>query len=398
MFHNFEQWMLQIKPAVEEQVTLERWSHLREKWMAEVTRKSEMKQSKDRTKQQQSSSYISDLTSQRDALQSKIFTAYDQSHTFSQIVQFVFNEIIEYCIQEVVNPQGLVLPVFWYKIKESGVLLERSKLCMLLDAMFRGISKQSTMQQEVILEELIIYHDVLSSEMSFYDRYPRMLKQHCEKGDVAAALELMKQMQPLPLSPFNYEHYILVLTTIAMKRHFRNGGAKLFDEIAAGLATRSCEISSSSAIKLHNTIISSLKELGPSESGIPVRDVPAMNAEVLACRVQIDPSTWICPVTNAQLISSGLEPSMRKQLHDDIIDLGRKISGSKKKKAAAVAELKKFSDWMNNRTGQPITVIIDGANVGSIDLQASSFTDWSIEAMVSSLEADGEWRSYICCI
>ena len=120
-------------------------------------------------------------------------------------------------------------------------------------------------------------------------------------------------------------------------------GQKLFDEVTADLATQNCEISQHSAIHLHNVLSkehqSTSPEWKPSQD-VPIRHAMANNEnELLAYRVQIDPSTWICKATNIQLHTQSLDGAQREQLYDDIMDLGQNQS-------TLVKELRKFSDWM----------------------------------------------------
>ena len=109
------------------------------------------------------------------------------------------------------------------------------------------------------------------------------------------------------------------------------------------MAAQNSEIPQHSAIHLHNVLSkeyqSTLPEWKPSQD-VPVRHAKANDEnELLACRVQIDPSTWICNVTNMQLHTQSLDEAKREQLYDDILDLGQNQS-------TLVKELQKFSDWM----------------------------------------------------
>ena len=144
----------------------------------------------------------------------------------------------------------------------------------------------------------------------------------------------------------------------AQKNGLRHAcGVKLFDEIAANMASQVGEITPSSAMLLHNAlakafesepttpselrIVSTLQELEPLESIIERRR-PAKGNELLACRVDIQPSTWVCPVSNTQLRPYlPMEPAKREQMYDDLIALARA-----QENAASLDELKKFSDWL----------------------------------------------------
>ena len=120
-----------------------------------------------------------------------------------------------------------------------------------------------------------------------------------------------------------------------------------FDEI---LASNAREISQSSAIRLHNSlgkVFPNQNSSSPSKwnhgKDIPIRHVPAEDNELLVCKAEIDPSTWICKVTNKQLYSysysRSLAPAKQKLLYEDLLALGQKQS-------SLVNELMKFSDWL----------------------------------------------------
>ena len=140
---------------------------------------------------------------------------------------------------------------------------------------------------------------------------------------------------------FGTDYKIFIHSTKMCPRNVR--GQKLFNEVVADLAAQNCEISQHSAINLHNALSkehqSTLSEWKPSQD-VPVRHAIANNEnELLACRGQIDPSTWICKATNIQLHTQSLDGAQREQLYDDILDLGQNQS-------TLVKELRNFSDWM----------------------------------------------------
>lgn len=194
-----------------------------------------------------------------------------------------------------------------------------------------------------------------------------MLKYHCKNGDVDMAIQLMRNLRPLPLSPFKPDHYVLVLAKLIEYGHLRydliyfiiglfnivlthivifnennrEGGAKVFYDITSELASQACEISQSSAIRLHNALVKEFGTLQHSLEGddIPIRNTVAKEHEFLACGVHIDPSTWICNVTNIQLLSHSLKSAKRKQMYDELKLLGQRQS-------EMANELEKFLDWL----------------------------------------------------
>ncbi len=174
-------------------------------------------------------------------------------------------------------------------------------------------------------------------------------------------------------------------------------GPQLFDEIATEMAGDVLEMSSGSARRMYNSlatgfqsdasdnddpVISTLKEVHPLMS-MPLTNQSAKHNEVVACRVSLDRSTGVCPVTNAQQRLMMLEPEQRKSLHDDLLSLSTeqfaKFAGRKQSESPDKAreELQKFSDWLDRREGEPFTAIVDGANVGKshfVQLYFASFT------------------------
>ena len=229
--HKFERWLLQTKPAVDQRSTVERWCHLREKWMAGLTSKSKNDANDSAEgRRMKSLSCISDLSSQCEALQSKIFTSSsDHNNTFSRMLQYIFHKLIHHCL-EGTNAGASILPVVWYKMKESGVVIKQSKIRALLNAMIEPTSTyRLERSSKILLEELVMYHDLLSgevsgdvvSEESFYQRYPAMLRHHCGLGDASAALALLMRIQALPLEIVTSDHYMLVLATLAENGHVR---------------------------------------------------------------------------------------------------------------------------------------------------------------------------------
>ena len=112
-----------------------------------------------------------------------------------------------------------------------------------------------------------------------------------------------------------------------------------------------------------NSVVSTLKEAHPLLSMSLTQQAAGSN-ELAACRISLDRSTGVCPVTNAQQRLIILEPSQRKQLHDDLLNLsteqsakfaGRKVYDSPTR---AREQLQLFSDWLDEREGKPFTAIV----------------------------------------
>ncbi|EJK63364.1 hypothetical protein THAOC_15979, partial [Thalassiosira oceanica] len=137
------------------------------------------------------------------------------------------------------------------------------------------------------------------------------------------------------------------------------------------------------------------------EEANPLRDMPlsrhsARPNEVVACRVNLDRSTGVCPVTSAVQRLILLGPDERSRLHDDLLDLSAEqfeaFSREDGKGRYARDELRSFSDWLARRTGRPFTAIIDGANVGYYmqSFDKGRFNYHQINYMVETLIDRGE--------
>jgi len=263
--------------------------------------------------------------------------------------------------------------------------------------------------------------DVDNKEAIRLRTYLPILKQYCESKDVGAALAVFKQMQSISTVILEPENYVLLLASIAENGFFCSNaapiegaldlglnyesGPELFDELVAEMADDVLEISSASASRLHNALAigfkerpeNNLKEMHPLAS-MPISRQPAESNEVVACRISLDRSSGICPVTQAQQRLIVLEPSQRRQLHDDLLTLSgeqfSKFAGKRDDEAPerATEELQKFSDWLNERDGEPFTAILDGANIGYYmqSFDKGRFNYHQIKFMVDTLEERGE--------
>lgn len=190
-------------------------------------------------------------------------------------------------------------------------------------------------------------------------------------------------------------------------------GPGLFDEIVTEMAAEVLEISSSSTRRLYNSlavgfqsdclendghsIVSILKEAHPLISVSLTRRLAECN-ELVASRISLDRSTGLCPVTQAQQQLIILEPDQRTQLHNDLLKLSTeqyaKFAGRKADDSPTRAreQLQLFSNWLDQRQGEPFTAIVDGANVGYYmqSFDRGRFNYYQIQFMVDTLEGRGE--------
>eukprot|EP00578_Thalassiosira_sp_NH16_P032595 CAMPEP_0181081076 /NCGR_PEP_ID=MMETSP1071-20121207/2912_1 /TAXON_ID=35127 /ORGANISM="Thalassiosira sp., Strain NH16" /LENGTH=947 /DNA_ID=CAMNT_0023162605 /DNA_START=375 /DNA_END=3216 /DNA_ORIENTATION=+ len=271
--------------------------------------------------------------------------------------------------------------------------------------------------------------DQSSDELMRLRTYLPILKHYCETGEIGSALSLFKRMQYTPGVILEPETYVLLIASIAENKYFCeksspiegaqhlgyscSNGPGLFDDLVAEMSCDVLEISSASARRLYNSlavgfqnesnsdnediVVSTLKEVHPLMS-MPVARQSAEHNEVVASRVSLDRSTGICPVTDAQQRLIILEPDQRIQLHDDLLNLSTeqfaKYAGKKSDDSPnrAREQLQKFSDWLNQRQGEPFTAIVDGANIGYYmqSFDKGRFNYHQVKFMVDTLEERGE--------
>lgn len=223
MFGEFEQWLLQTKPAVDANVLSERWNTWRKKWMDDLAAKISNKEGSQEMARVQ---YKSELISRCKALQERILTHAHQRHdthlisqSFSRLIQFVFHKVIDHCHGGSSRPS--ILPLAWYKMKESGAILNAAKLRLLINMV---IESEELAGQELLMEELLVYHDLIHGEVAEipdHHRYPAMLRYYCESCKTDAALRLMRKMNSLGFKPLKSDQFMLVLATLAENGQFR---------------------------------------------------------------------------------------------------------------------------------------------------------------------------------
>jgi hypothetical protein len=249
MFKQFEQWLLKRKAALEEQDMCR--INLREQWMDRLTRKTNNEKN-DRP------AFVLDLASQCEAFQAEIFARPKVNNTtlmstsFSRLSEFVFQKMFDFCLHggssnlSVLpaawrkNSRLSVLPVVWCKIKESGVVVQPSKLHVLLNFIRKSEAAQQCLEQSpdwgTLFEELVIYHDLLCGEGQVSEnlyQYPVVLRHYCDTGDTDAAINLLRKIKRMQLLPFEHEKrmqllsfdYTLIQAIIKEKVHM------LLDEI-----------------------------------------------------------------------------------------------------------------------------------------------------------------------
>jgi pentatricopeptide repeat protein len=242
--------------------------------------------------------------------------------------------------------------------------------------------------------------------------YTPILKLYLEQNKFTEAIRLYRQMRhTLPLVHFQVETYWLVLSTLASQGYFAKH-AELFHSIVQDMADdpNGMELPLNAAIRLRNAFA----EYYPNDltRTSALQPLPLMTAEsspaltphtIIAERVQIDNTTGRCPVTQVQLRLLRLTSDQRKALRMRMLDLAQdnqrqytpnESVSEKNSKSSKVdnSPLLDFMTFLQERSGPPFTIIVDGANVGYYmqNFQHGRFSFHQIQWMVDDLQRRGE--------
>ncbi|KAL7540471.1 hypothetical protein ACHAWF_006707 [Thalassiosira exigua] len=267
-------------------------------------------------------------------------------------------------------------------------------------------SKGDAKYAEELLEEFKKYiaADESSDEIVRLRTYLPIFKQYCDEGDVSSAVSVFRKMQTTPGVILEPENYVLLLATIAEKRGFCDNspsilgqdsgyahtmGPKLFDEIACELAEEALEITSASAIRLYNALAVGFEEFR--------NEVDSTSEDALISNLtEVHPLMTLPLSTLAPLNATGKKErarrlqSFHRQIYGDMpCDTGK---GKENQTPRAKELLQQFSNWLDEREGDPFTAIVDGANVGYYmqSFDKGRFNYHQIKFMVDTLEERGE--------
>jgi len=182
-------------------------------------------------------------------------------------------------------------------------------------------------------------------------------------------------------------------------------GPRLLDDLLAEMADDFIEIPLSLAKKLHNAFADgfpgSKLEKTTSLSPLQIATQPARKDELVLHRVVVDQATGHCAVTGIDLRLISLREDEKEKLKDAVLEMARprnvqfRETLSYKKKSAkkgADEELLGFIRWLDERSGDPFTAIVDGANVGYNlqNFEDGRFSFHQIQFIVETLEKMGE--------
>jgi len=246
--------------------------------------------------------------------------------------------------------------------------------------------------------------------------YAPIFQSYLDQGDVSAAFKLFVKMKGDKNVLLQPETFVQLIACIAENGYFRieakpiagtedlpyskKCGPNLFNDLASELADICVEISSASAKRLYNAFQrgndpnENLKQLHLLESLKTNNDL-AKSDELIVSRVRIDQSTGRCPRSGAQLRLINLDPIQKIRFQDALLNL---VSSSYRErhrnssKPEVADKLRKFGEWLQNRSGKPFTAIIDGPNIAYYmqNFQQGTFNYHQIKFVVDALEDMGE--------
>mmetsp|Transcript_3917 Transcript_3917/g.5336 ORF Transcript_3917/g.5336 Transcript_3917/m.5336 type:complete len:839 (+) Transcript_3917:528-3044(+) len=317
----------------------------------------------------------------------------------------------------------------------------------LLDQMFR-LDKNNN--DDILSPNKNISEETCEDEMRLRTCLPILEKYYGTKEGIPSALRLYTKMKRSPSVLFEPENYSAFLSALARAGCFFAGsdpvadaqtlgynpssGPKLFDALVQEMADDVLELSGDCAKEMRNGFAigsrllsnhdrgtdsvqkmetNTLWEVPPDCQLSPVTQLASPN-EMVACRVSISDDQAICPRTRAKLRLIKLGKGQNRHVHDTLLNmansqfesfgvkLGEKVnmsSKNKKKKSNsekkeyydseyAGKELTRFAKWLDERDGDPFTVIIDGANVAYFGLGCINYQQ--LNHMVTTLIEMGE--------
>lgn len=256
--------------------------------------------------------------------------------------------------------------------------------------------------------------------------YAPVLALYIEQGDMSASLALYTRMLEMPAVIMDVDTHINMITALAEHGFFRSQGmplegamalgykaergTDLFDQLLEGMSRTFFEIPEIIGTRLRRSIDKGLlgMDVGHDTSNIPFLPLvtePDENTRHAVCRVKIDPKTGLCPATGIRLRLIKLADADIKAFKQHIFEIARqnqheneKVQERRKGRSPGQPSMKadeilmKFVDFLNTRSGEPYTVIVDGPNVGyhMQNFDDGRFSYHQIMLVVEALKELGE--------
>eukprot|EP00550_Attheya_septentrionalis_P002730 CAMPEP_0198291006 /NCGR_PEP_ID=MMETSP1449-20131203/8670_1 /TAXON_ID=420275 /ORGANISM="Attheya septentrionalis, Strain CCMP2084" /LENGTH=912 /DNA_ID=CAMNT_0043989587 /DNA_START=393 /DNA_END=3131 /DNA_ORIENTATION=- len=257
-----------------------------------------------------------------------------------------------------------------------------------------------------------------------YRTYIPVLRLYCEQGDLTRAMILFDRMRKAPRVTMEPETYVQVIASIAEKGCFRpdalpldgikelgysaSSGPELFDLICAQMADDVLAITSASARRMHNALVSGFKD-SDHPNAIHLKEIHALapmpkfdeladDEELVVSRVTVDESTGKCPRTGATLRLLVLDQHQKAKLGNALLKMATeqyaKFMGGHRgvDPKFAKQQMLSFAELMKKRKGPPFTAIIDAPNVAYYmqNFDQGRFNFFQIQFVVNALKRMNE--------
>eukprot|EP00536_Pseudo-nitzschia_multiseries_P012512 jgi/Psemu1/244629/estExt_Genewise1.C_4820015 len=258
--------------------------------------------------------------------------------------------------------------------------------------------------------------------------YMPLMEYYCTVGDLKSTLRLYRQMQNCAGVHWDIESYTILLSSLARFGYFfgdkqqmgeREGdyndlyGPKLFDSLVSNMANDILELTEATSVELLDAFRAGIKNHLNLEQQQQEEDT---SVTVVVDRVEITKDNGTCPATGVKLRLLALANEQRQHVHDTLLEMSKKnteeflasnikwqetnqVSNpatkgniekmtSKLEESYGYEELRKFSEWLDEREGNLFTTIVDGANVAYYGHSNVHYS--SLKRVVEKLESMGE--------
>jgi len=248
--------------------------------------------------------------------------------------------------------------------------------------------------------------------------YSPVLQLSVEQGEISSALKLFHRMRTMQSVNLDAETYVNLIAGVAEHGVFKpsappiegakelgysvESGPVLFDEIVSEMAEEIVEIPSASAKRIYNAFAQGFPDFNLEKTSslapLKVSDERASDDELIVSRVSIDHSSGKCRRSGVKLRLIHLAEDQAEKLKASILSLAKsdqkkfeeRLSTPEHRRTKRSADelLTEFLNWLDERDGEPITCIVDGANVGYYmqNFENGRFSYHQIKFVVDSLE------------
>lgn len=235
---------------------------------------------------------------------------------------------------------------------------------------------------------------------------------YLEMRYISSALQYFHKMKAKPNLEIDRETYIQLIYFLARNHYLcwnaqpipgtkYGAGAKLFDDLVSEMSKDFGDIKLTDAKRLYDGFATGFPGGGlhDTTSFAPLQPDYrlAADSDLIVSRVTIDTTTGTCPRSGVTLRSIELQEDDRERLKEGALKLATKSQGMLEKSGVVVTSradlsLTGFLEYLNEREGEPLTAIVDGANVGYHGQNHGNgrFSFHQIMFVVEKLESVGE--------